>query len=92
MGYYLISYDLRTPGKDYTSLYAAIKQISPQWQHPLESTWFIYTSLSSGEIYNRLYIHMDRSDRIVIIKVDEKDKQGWLSKTFWDWINTPRAL
>ena len=92
MGYYLISYDLRTPGKDYTNLYASIKQISPNWQHPLESTWLLYTDLTANEIYNRIHMHLDANDRIFIIRVREEDKQGWLSKSFWDWINTQRDL
>lgn len=92
MGYYLISYDLRTPGKDYTNLYASIKQLSPHWQHPLESTWLVSSNLTAVEIYNHVYMNIDRNDRILIIRVNENDKQGWMPKTFWDWINTPQSL
>ena len=34
---YIISYDLKIPGRDYTSLYDAIKSLG-DWQHLLEST------------------------------------------------------
>lgn len=87
MFYYIISYDLRTPERDYTSLYAAIKQLTPNWSHPLESTWVVRTEKSANDIYNILRLNMDRNDRILIIKVDPNDKQGWMDKSFWDWMN-----
>ena len=34
---YIISYDLKIPGRGYTSLYDAIKSLG-DWQHLLEST------------------------------------------------------
>ena len=37
----LITYDLKQPGRNYSDLYETIKSLG-DWQHPLESTWFVY--------------------------------------------------
>lgn len=38
--FFIISYDLKGGGSDYTELYEAIKSVG-EWQHPLESTWVV---------------------------------------------------
>ena len=43
MNFYIVSYDLKNPGRDYTALYDAIKSIG-EWQHPLESVWIVATN------------------------------------------------
>lgn len=87
MAYYLISYDLRTPGQDYTKLYDAIKDFD-EWQHPLESTWFIKTEImKANDIFNKIKPLIDENDLLLIIKVDKNDKQGWLASSFWKWLN-----
>ena len=89
--FYIITYDLRTPGKDYTSLYAAIKMLTSEWKHPIESTWVVRTDKNANVIYNSLRETLDRNDRIFITKIDPSDKQGWMDVTFWNWINQPQS-
>lgn len=84
---YLITYDLRVPGRDYTSLYNAIKEYS-DWQHPVESTWFISSGLQANDIYDYVRQFIDNNDRLLVIQVDKTNKQGWLAKSFWDWFNS----
>jgi hypothetical protein len=84
---YLITYDLRVPGRDYTPLYNAIKKYE-DWQHPVESTWFISSNHQANDIYNYLFSFIDSNDRLLVIQVDRINKQGWLAKSFWDWFNS----
>ena len=81
---YVVSYDLRKPGRDYKGLSEAL-QSSPGWWHYLESTWLIVTSESAGELYNRLVPHLDKGDSILVIQAGS-DRQGWLPKDAWNWI------
>lgn len=84
---YIISYDLKIPGRDYTSLYDAIKNLG-DWQHPLESTWVIATNdYDENGIYSRLKETMDNSDFLLIFEVKPHNRQGWLPKSFWEWMN-----
>lgn len=83
---YIISYDLKNPGRDYSSLYDAIKKYD--WQHPLESTWLVKTEDSADNISQTLRSDgkMDESDLLFVCRLDPKDRQGWLDKSVWEWI------
>jgi len=81
---YVVSYDLRKPGKDYIGLTEQLKN-SPRWWHYLDSTWLIATSESVTHLYNRLAAHLDKSDSILIIEAGGH-MQGWLPKKAWEWI------
>ena len=82
---YILTYDLKTPGKDYSGFYNAIKA-SPKWWHYLQSSWLIYTDEAPTVLWNRLCSHVDKSDRVLIIEVRD-NCQGWLPKDAWDWIH-----
>ncbi len=87
--FYVISYDLKEPGRDYTSLYEAIKGYV-EWQHPLESTWIVYTYYSANDISEKLRANgnMDDSDLLFVCALDINDRQGWLDKSVWNWIKS----
>lgn len=81
----LITYDLKKPGKDYTSLYNVIKT-APKWWHYLESTWIIQTSESVDTWNSRLTKVLDQNDHLLIVDITKRPRQGWLPKEAWDWI------
>ncbi|HEX7890744.1 MAG TPA: hypothetical protein VF522_15395 [Ramlibacter sp.] len=83
---YLITYDLKVPGRDYATLYTAIKSYG-NWWHFLESNWIIVTNETSTQVWNRLAGTIDRSDFLLIIEV-RRDSYGWLPPEAWKWITT----
>lgn len=85
--FYIVSYDLKVPGRDYTSLYDAIKSYN-DWRHPLESTWLLYTTENADQISSKLRIsgNMDNRDLLFVCELNIKDRQGWLDKEVWNWI------
>lgn len=88
MKIYLITYDLRVPGKDNTGLYEAIKGIGTQWYHPLESVWIVKSPLENADdIYRGICDAIDSSDRLFVVEINNDNKQGWLAKQFWEWLN-----
>ncbi len=84
---YIISYDLKFPGRDYTPLYTAIKS-NREWQHPLESCWIVYTSETADDIYNSLKPTLDNNDLLFISELTPNNRQGWMPKTCWEWLNS----
>lgn len=81
---YVVSYDLRKPGRDYVGLTEQL-QNSPRWWHYLGSTWLISTNESPDQLYNRLRAHLDKGDSILIIEAGNYIG-GWLPKKAWEWI------
>lgn len=65
---YIISYDLRAPGRNYEQLYAAIQSYE-KWAHINESMWAIVTNGSSAVgIRDNLTRFLDSNDRLFVIK------------------------
>lgn len=85
---YLINYDPKDSDFDYTPLFDKIKSYG-SWHHPLEYTWFVKVgdSVLANDLYTALKPLISERDRILIIKVDRVHNQGWLSRSFWDWIS-----
>lgn len=82
---YEISYDLNRPGQDYADLYAEIKKLG-NWCHPVDSTWFVVTSLSADAIRDRLKAVMDKSDKLIVVKASAPGAWFGLSTEISTWL------
>ena len=87
---YAINYDLKKPGRDYSTLYEAIKKYG-KWWHYLDSTWLVISNETPDQIWKRLEDSVDKNDYLLIIEVRD-NVQGWLPEDAWSWIheNVPR--
>lgn len=86
MSKYCISYDLNENHKDYDGLISAIKDYN--YIKALYSTWFVKSNNTAQDIYNHLKPYIDNDDHLFVIKVDPSDKQGWMPKDIWTWLNS----
>ena len=86
MTVYCVSYDLNKAGQNYSALYNELKA-SSSWWHYLDSTWLIATQESAEQLCNRLLRHLDKNDRLLVIKV-VRSYQGFLTEEAWTWIRT----
>lgn len=94
MTVYLIAYQLRHPESSEEELRGGIKALGGHWWHYFPQTWLVYgEGLTANSIFERLksLLHLEsedngKLDRILIIEIGT-DKQGWLVKKAWDWIN-----
>ncbi len=84
MRVYVVSYDLRKPGRDYKGLSDELQRL-PGWWHYLESTWLVSTQEDANQLYNRLREHLDVDDSILILQAGT-DVQGWLPEEAHKWI------
>lgn len=82
---YLITYDLKKPGRDYNTLYDTIKT-APSWWHYLESTWIIYTKESVNVWSDKIRKVIDKNDLFLIVDITKQPRQGWLKQKAWEWI------
>ena len=87
---YVIAYDLKQPGQDYSTLYESIKNLAGEgnWQHPLESVWVVRfrNNKEVKEIFDTLHGKMDNNDSLFIVRITGQPYQGWLPKSFWEWM------
>lgn len=82
---YCISYDLNRPGKDYSDLYKAIKELG-SWCHPVDSTWFVDSALTAQGVRDSLLQIMDDSDAILVVKVSSPGAWRGLDTDVSTWL------
>lgn len=71
MNTYLITYDLKKPGRNYQGLYDAIKSYGT-WGKINDSTWVIKTNNSAVQIRDYLLQSMDYNDSIFVLKTERE--------------------
>lgn len=81
----LVTYDLRQPGRDYTSLYEAIRAIG-SWSHPVESVWIIDTNETPAGIRDNLKTHVDSNDVIFVVQLRLHWAASNLGSQVVDWL------
>jgi hypothetical protein len=64
---YILSYDLRKPGRNYENLIAAIQKYA-QWAKPLESVWIIKANQTASEVRDNLSQHLDPNDGLIVVE------------------------
>lgn len=82
---YVITYDLRTQGRDYSSLYKTIRDIGPAL-NCLRSVWFVQSMLPILNIRELLLRQMTSQDSLIVVDITGKIYDGWLKREYWDWI------
>ena len=82
----LITYDLRSSDKDYTSLYDGIKKNCAKWWHYMDSVWIIKTENTPDGIVDFLKDKIDKDDRLFVVDITQQKRQGWLPSKAWEWI------
>ena len=83
---YLISYDLKKPGQDYTAVHEAIKSLG-DWAKPLESLWFVDTNFTYEDVYDRVHAAMDTNDNLLVMKASI-DYVGHFSTEVHNWLKS----
>jgi len=82
---YIISYWFKDCSKNYFPFYDAIKKNYPEWQHPLEETWFVHTDDSAQQIINNIKPFLSERDCIFVAEITD-NYAGWMAKSAWEWL------
>ncbi|MCZ7358136.1 MAG: hypothetical protein O8C66_09470 [Candidatus Methanoperedens sp.] len=56
------------------------------WIQYLPNCWIVKTSRGAQKWYERLKPLLGPKDHIFICKLDLSERQGWLPKWIWEWI------
>ncbi len=87
----LITYDLKQPGRDYSTLYEAIKSYG-NWAHPVESVWLVDTIKTPAGIRDHLKKCIDTNDMLLVVQLNLNWASWGLSSSIIEWLkNTNRS-
>lgn len=84
---YAITYDLRNPGQDYSTLYSAIRQLG-QTAHPLQNLWLLGTNYSADQVRDALRGVTDSNDYIFVTRLHRGEYSAWMLETDHNWLET----
>jgi len=71
MRLFLIAYDLARSGPNKHALATAIMNLGQAWARPLETTWYVRSETSEGEIQHSLSGLLDPEDGLIVQPVSE---------------------
>ena len=83
----VVTYDLRKPGKDYSSLIIAINKLQAVWK-PLLSAWIVDTSSSPQQILEYLLPYMDANDGLFVAQLAENWWSSGLDPSGVKWLQS----
>jgi hypothetical protein len=61
------------------------------WIRYAPNCWVVWSNSSSEVWYERLRPLISEADSMFIAAIDSEERQGWMSKSFWDWLNKDRS-
>lgn len=83
----IVTYDLRKPQKDYSSLIDALKALKAVWK-PLLSAWLVDTASSPAEIRDYLAKFMDENDGLFVAQLVRNWATKGLSPQGIEWLKS----
>lgn len=85
MASYIITYDLKKPGRNYGALYERIKEYGT-WAHITESSWAVVSSKGAADIRDRLTEVIDSNDELFVAAVSTPAAWFNLGEKMTDWL------
>lgn len=83
----MLTYDLNSPGQKYEKLRNVImEEISNSYCTFWKSSFLFRSSLTPNVMIEKLQPYLDKDDTLFVTEI-VNNKQGWLSKNQWDFIN-----
>lgn len=69
MTLYVVSYDLRVPGRNYDTLYTVLTQLGGS--RILASQWLVRSGSTSVELRDHLRQYIDQNDRLLVTSIEQ---------------------
>lgn len=67
-----ISYDLNSPGQDYTVIIGEIKSLG-SWAKVQKSFWYVQSTLTAAQAKDRLTPHIDTNDSLIVVDASNNE-------------------
>ena len=90
MKYYIVSFD-RRPTAPYTRFHNDFVAHSGilRWCHYIQSSYILGTEMSASDVSSHFRTTARRYElptRHILLRVDLRDRAGWMQRGAWDWI------
>jgi hypothetical protein len=83
---YMVSYDLKTQGKDYSALIKALQEGYRSYWHCLDSIWLIVADQNHTQVRDYLVQHIDDNDQLIVADLGGNAAWHGFSEECSNWI------
>ena len=89
---YMVSYELKTPEKDYSALIKALQEGYRSYWHCLDSTWLIVADQNHTQVRDYLVQRIDNNDQLLVADLGGNAAWHGFNEGCSEWItNALRA-
>ncbi|SHN02018.1 hypothetical protein [Phytopseudomonas punonensis] len=60
--------------------------LANDWYRVNSDLWIVYSTSDPEKWYSRLSPLVKKDGNVFICKLEVKDRQGWMNRTFWRWL------
>jgi hypothetical protein len=60
------------------------------WIRFAPNCWIVWSNNSAETLYKRIKPLLSEKDHVFVVALDISERQGWMSKSFWDWLKQER--
>ncbi len=60
------------------------------WYRYAPNSWVVKSNQTVQKWQDRLLKHVEPDGVLLILKIDQTGRQGWISKKFWEWFKAAR--
>src|SRR5215218_5747514 len=83
---YMVSYDLKSQGKDYSALIQALQEGYRSYWHCLDSIWLIVADQNHTQVRDYLLQHIDDNDKLIVADLGGNAAWHGFSEECSNWI------
>lgn len=69
---FFVSYDLNSPGQDYSKVIDAIKSLG-SWAKIHKSFWYVKSTLTAEQAAKKVWAYMDSNDSLIVVDSTNND-------------------
>lgn len=93
---YQLTYELKTPDKDYSILYEFLEHglgEEVQSKHVLRDCWWFATpqGFNVDELCDHIRQRMGELDNLYMSRLPDTDINGWLPSSIWKWYSENKS-
>lgn len=60
--------------------------LANDWYRIKEDLWIVYSTSDPEKWYSRLSPLVKEGGNVFICRLDTSKRQGWMAKSFWEWL------
>ncbi len=90
---YQVSYELRTPEKDYSSLFKFLENevegVKGEGIHVLRDVWWVKVNepFDADVFGKKIKEHLESTDIFFFAQLTSNNINGWMPSSYWTWFN-----